>query len=856
MAAATEPSQQLSDALVAFSLEGRFPEDISHLPPVSETNLQPAIQALFKAKKALETELTTLDEDTREDASSWARNHKTLQEDIIRSRTIANDIVRQSEAPDVSGESIEDAEEKAEFLNREVQYSQQLHSVLRRIQKVNGLLAEVEVAKDERRILDSLHLLEKSWIAIDEVGVSKTCRIMKLLNIRSFELKSAVHEVFDHVWKALVHVNIDSRQIAIYNDIEGEQMNLADAVVGLKAYKEVDERMEQLWRNLDGAIVSPRMDSRSDALPKVQVQDDVLQLSGQADQTVEALLSDLETIFAFLAQHLPSDLLPSLGKFMMADVIPRLVGEWLDSVVPAALKEMGSFQATIERAREFCEALERDGYIGFDELKNWVNNAPSIWLGKCRETTLDTVRSRLLGGIGNPKEVEKIEKQMVSISEGKELSKTSGAAATTESNDWGDAWGESWDEDKDQADDSANPETKAPGASTTDEDDGADAWGWDEEDNTGESSEGKKEAEKVEKKDDEKDDDEDDSAAAWGWGDDETAQEAEPEPVAPRSKPTKAQEQTRELVLRETYNISSMPDPVLELISAILEDGAKLTREDSEHTSVAATAPGLFSLPTFALALFRAISPYYYSFSDGGNMFLYNDAMYLAEKLTEFSDGWKKREDLTPRARNMLRLDNDIKSLQNFANRSYANEMNIQKTVLRDLLGGSQSVMQQDETESCIESGTARIRTMAATWEPILARSVWTQAIGSLADALATKLITDVLEMPSIGQDEAYNIAKLITAATELDDLFPGSGGEDSLPETAQFAPSWLRLKYLSEVLQSNLNEVRYMWFESELSLHFAAREVIDLIEASFEANARTKETIREIQAKPAPLAG
>lgn len=230
--------------------------------------------------------------------------------------------------------------------------------------------------------------------------------------------------------------------------------------------------------------------------------------------------------------------------------------------------------------------------------------------------------------------------------------------------------------------------------------------------------------------------------------------------------------------------------------------------------------------------------------------------MYLAENLTEFSDGWKKREDLTPRARNMLRLDNDIKSLQNFANRSYANEMNIQKTILRDLLGGSQSVMQQDETESCIESGTARIRTMAVTWEPILARSVWTQAIGSLADTLATKLITDVLEMPSIGQDEAYNIAKLITTATELDDLFPGSGGKDSHPETAQFAPSWLRLKYLSEVLQSNLNEVRYMWFESELSLHFAAREVIDLIEASFEANARTRETIREIQAKPAPLAG
>lgn len=235
--------------------------------------------------------------------------------------------------------------------------------------------------------------------------------------------------------------------------------------------------------------------------------------------------------------------------------------------------------------------------------------------------------------------------------------------------------------------------------------------------------------------------------------------------------------------------------------------------------------------------------------------------MYLAEKLSEFADGWKKREELTPRARNMLRLDNDIKSLQSFANRSYANEMNIQKTILRDFLGGAQSLMQQDEMESCVELATVRIRSMASVWKPILARSVWTQALGSLADALSTKLITDVLEMPSIGQDEAYNIAKIIATATELDDLFLPSAltgtasTGDEVPQTAQYAPSWLRLKFLSEVLQSNLNEVRYLWFESELSLYFAASEVIDLIEASFEANPRTRDTIREIQSKPTPLA-
>lgn len=236
--------------------------------------------------------------------------------------------------------------------------------------------------------------------------------------------------------------------------------------------------------------------------------------------------------------------------------------------------------------------------------------------------------------------------------------------------------------------------------------------------------------------------------------------------------------------------------------------------------------------------------------------------MYIAERLSDFATRWKERQDLTPRARNMLRLDNDVKTLQSFANRSYGNEMNIQKTVLQDLLGGSQTLMQQDEMEASVESGTARIRTLAALWEPILARSVWSQAIGSLADALATRLIVDILDMSSIGQEEAYRVAKLIASATELDDLFlPSKLGstaatEDEVPATAQYAPNWLRLKYLSEVLQSNLNEVKFLWLDSELSIYFTVDEVVELIKASFEDNNRTKETLKEIQAKPHPMMG
>lgn len=187
--------------------------------------------------------------------------------------------------------------------------------------------------------------------------------------------------------------------------------------------------------------------------------------------------------------------------------------------------------------------------------------------------------------------------------------------------------------------------------------------------------------------------------------------------------------------------------------------------------------------------------------------------------------------------------------------------MNIQKTVLRDLLGGEQSLLQQDDMIICIDAASARVRSLAVTWEAILARSAWYQAVGSLVDAISLKTISDVMEAPSISQDDAYNIAKLIASVTELDELFlpsratgrkPGSE-EHEEPQTLSYAPSWMRLKYLSEVLQSNLRDVRFLWLESELSLFFTVEEVVDLINLSFEDNPRTREVIREITDNPHP---
>ncbi|KAG5944269.1 hypothetical protein E4U53_006911, partial [Claviceps sorghi] len=160
--AATAPTapQQLSDAIVNFLLDDTFPGQILSLPPVSEIDLQPAIEALEVAKTNLEKEVHTINEETKDDVSSWAQDAKALQDDIVRSKAIANDIIRQSEAPDVSGETIADAEERVQFLLREVHYSQQIQTVLAKIKSLDALLNQVESAKKDGRVLEALRLLE------------------------------------------------------------------------------------------------------------------------------------------------------------------------------------------------------------------------------------------------------------------------------------------------------------------------------------------------------------------------------------------------------------------------------------------------------------------------------------------------------------------------------------------------------------------------------------------------------------------------------------------------------------------------------------------------------------------------
>ncbi|KAF8850831.1 hypothetical protein BDZ45DRAFT_184064 [Acephala macrosclerotiorum] len=878
---------QIAQSLVDFSTSGAFPEEEAISAAYITSELLPTVLgALNTAKSELETEIRQISKDSAPDVDDWIRNAKAIHDDIEKTRKLASSIVRQAEADEERLEGLQQQEKYVEFLSKEVHYNTQLLSSLRAIQGANDLLRKLEVQAAEHNLVDALHTLADAFATIAKIPLEKTARALRLLDQRAFDLRTHIREQLLNVWYALVHIQEENGLVTvkIHDKLPNEPTTLNDAVIGFKSFKSLDTVAKKLWETLDSTIFKYRMDIGAGSLPSIEIDQNTLSLgTGTTDRTIKTLFSDLEVIIRFLNDKLPAEIADSLSRRMMPVLCSRILEEWLDTAVPASLDDMVDYQKALAQVGDFASKLDEMQWPGADSLHDWVANAPKTWLSKRRETALDWTRNQLSLGIGEPQYAERTETRMVARDDGHHIATTS--------NTINDEWDAGWDDDEPEPEES-EPNGHGNGHVKN-------RSSFDEERRVSEITTPPIEAA----------DNEDDAADAWGWGDDDAAEDAAPDPVAALtaaqtstpiapSLPRRITPETREMTLSEKYWTSSLPQPVYKTVVQIYNDGAQLTKPESEHIPVAPAAPGLFALPTLILAMYRAISPYYYTSYPGGNMYLYNDAIWLSEKLKDFVSAWSTREDLSSRAYGMVRLDSEIKVLESFGKRAYTNELNAQRTIINDLLNGAQNFFQQPTPtlHTSTSSVLSHIRQQALLFSTILPYSASSSATGSLVNAVASKLITDVFELSDIGVDEAERIATIISQIETLDDLFlprnnpnhrpstsasntyhPSSTSaslsrlssnisssstqnqqsqqatEDEIPLTPQFAPLWLKMKFLSEVLQSNLKDMRFLWFDSDLSLYFTADEVVELIGLSFEMNAQVRGVVKEILGRRDP---
>ena len=539
----------------------------------------------------------------------------------------------------------------------------------------------------------------------------------------------------------------------------------------------------------------------------------------------ENVLDCISQIFVFIHTHLPLKLSSAVGTILSEELVGILIRDWLTPSVPLSLSELRSSNIKVAIG-ELADLMSSYRLPSHDVLRDWAEGLPRIWLEKRRTSALDAVRRALKARRGPNKEVVRVERQNIVNQDD--------SIALNDIDDSTASCGE------DELEAVATLTNRA-----NEEEDEEDLSGWDfdedAENNGGAVPSPNKANGNAEDKSD---------ASRWGKTNaDETGLESRTE--RPNAVPSNSSTEHREVTLTETYTVTDIPDYLLEIVSSEVRDAEQMKiSEDSALKRINASA-SLLSLPTLILAMFRATAPAYYTSAiPNGNMHLYNDCMYVVEKLTTLA------RDLS-----LTQLLDDCNLLEKFARDAYAKDMDLQRTILSDILDGAQGFVNctrspySAECKNAVSATVDRLRAVHHDWSSILSRSALLQSIGSLLSSVIEKIVKDVEDLEDISEAESQRLTTFCGQFSALEELFIAErlgqveeADVEPVPLTAVYVPNWLRFQYLSNILESSLVDIKYLWTEGELSLEFTADEVTELIEALFAESSHRRNAIAEIR--------
>ncbi|RKF56984.1 putative zw10 centromere kinetochore protein zw10 [Golovinomyces cichoracearum] len=813
---------------------------------VSECALPSALSTLAAAKDELEAEIRSISQGIAGEVDDWITHTKSIQEDVNTSQRLANSIVQQAEADEQLMEEIKVKELHISKLRKEASFNQSVLLHLKHIQHIHNGQLKIENLIRDKSLMDSLYMLKEIFEFRQHALHNQSINVVGELELKLSNLRKILHEELLRIWATLVYVDKEHKSITIQRTLSStaplrfynENLSLEDVISCLEFFGDIPDVIRNFCNDLENLILEPRTVKKDLALQSIEVKDHTISLGPIVNDSIKELFSEIKTLIRFLHQVFPTAAHEALSNSVMPYLSNRILNLWLEKTVPSSLKVLTEYKKSLDRVLGYITEIETIGWPGFDSIRDWVENFSKIWLNKRRDIALEWTRDQILMRVEAPFEKEKAEVRLTEENYNINATPTS----ATERQDWDAAWGFeediTVDETKPVFNDVEDLNNKITSFNLS----------------SNEISTGNIE------------DSDDDVVDAWGWGDEDT-QEIKPgkeqgclEMTGLEGNATSEIEDTSSF---EEYWISGLPKSIRTAVIEIYEDFV------DPQNPVFSLATGLLGISSQILAMHRAISPSYYVHFTCGNMYRHNDSIWLAERLKESIKEWNKGSNITLPSRNISDIDSEIARLESFGKRGLDYELILQKEKITNMLAGMQNFFRQDNQEKDhLEKMTSAvllyIRKQASLWKSILKLSTWAEATGVLINTVATKIIKDIFDLPDIGIEEAERTSAIISKIETLDDLFiyrlDSSGQhEDSnadvavVPLTAQFADKWMKMKFLSEALQSNLKDVKFLWFESDLSLYFTAEEVIELIRLCFVMNTGVRQAIKEIRDNPTP---
>ncbi|KAE8144297.1 hypothetical protein BDV25DRAFT_134790 [Aspergillus avenaceus] len=813
--------QEICQSVLDFVAEGSYPTSENVIAaefPVSA--LVEELELISKAREEVETEISVLSRGNDFDADGWISQAKQLHADIERSRVTAREIVAQHENTKPLQAKVEDATAKVQLVETEIAFNKAVTSTLEEVQRLRQQLDVGRTLLGEGKVMEAIATLESTRQAVEKETIFTDTNVMHvLLEIISTLRKEIVDYLYAR-WDEQLNVDKKQTKLTILISDKHSLDETITALAHLDILASCKTRFEKdLLSTIIDPILLPAVDGRSHG---IQVENCAIRVESESsDTSVSELLDRIANVLSFLRQQLPNTILDSFSDSLIPTLSSKIISSWLSSAIPTDLGGLSDFETVLNLVLEFAGRVEKLGWQGHEELISWVNQAPRLWLTRRRVDSLDQVRKILAASQGTTKQVERVEKEEVSGKDEALLENTA------------DEWDAGWDENEHDA-------TEKPSGNKEEEED-VSAWGLDDddtEDNTA-GAEANTSAE-------------DDGADAWGWGD-----EDEEIPEDTHSKNTNGEKQTngkssvhhassREVTLREQYTVTDIPDSILGVVHQQVSDSKAISNPAHSQSRVVSSGAGLLALPTLILAMFKATASSFYGLKlNSGRMYLYNDSLYLAEKMRILSEEHQ-----------LSRLHPDIEALEKFGKFAYSKEMQTQRTIVTDLLDGAQGFSQCSEQpflgecENAVSATVDRIRDVYKEWQPVLSHSALLQSVGSLVSTVVNKMIIEIEELGDISETQSQRLVSFCNLVSQLEDIFTPETTDDTarVPMTAVYVRNWLKFQYLINILESSLADIKFLWLEGELRLEFSPDEVVDLIEALFAESEYRRKAIAEIR--------
>ncbi|KAH8149621.1 uncharacterized protein LAJ45_06252 [Morchella importuna] len=806
----TVTAGQLAHAVHANVVSGSYPDSEDVYSATLPSNALPEIIAhLEKACEEVNEEIRKVSRANGPELDSWILQARRLQNDINASNAQADHILALAAQEEALEKELADAEAQHKFLGAEIRFNDELLGRLGLLQMVAATLAQVEALSAGGELAQAMVVLEGVERALVEMRGETI--VVELMKERAAGLRRSVVERVERGWTEIVGVQREEGVLCIRREItEGDSVISSTAVVeALQALSLLNTKVDHLHQQLDTLLITPLLDTQRPHAPTFTVAGDTLTTTGHTtDLSATRMFATLRLIINFLHAQLPSAVTSPLSRILVSSLTTRLTSSTLPHSVPSSLDHLPAFEALLAETCRFEEHLQSITWTRDSELREWADRAPRVWLAKRRETCLDALRQTVAQGIRETKVVERSETQKVPTKPA-ERKGSVGAAA----------WNEDWKEEEETQ---AVAKEVAKGLNMSivddddDDDDDASGWGLDEDldiDDPTPAEPAKPEQEQeleLEKASAPAEAAPQEEELDWGeWGDDDepaaptTPKTADYTPTTSESAHSSSPEQpaaasssssspSKDVTLKETYTITSIPDAILTLISTLTTEATTLTRLPRNAITPAAT--DLHTLPPLLLAAYRALAPLHYAHHPAAGMLLYNDTLRLTSLLPPTIPA------------------EDTARTTAFGKRTYARELHSQRMVLTDYLDSAQgfvnctSYPQSAACKTAITSTLAHIRQLHLSWSRILSRSALSQSLGSLLNTVCVRLVSDIEDISDIAAAESERLAGLCEElAAGVEALFPVSPGGVSM--VGVYCGGWIKFRALQQVLESRGGE-------------------------------------------------